>query len=278
MTASIPRTVVPARRSVSAELALVGRQATAELKMVWRNPAAAGFTFAFPIMFLVIFSLLGGSTPTQTLDGDVGQSTYYLPGIVGYSVLTACLTNLAISLTNRRETGILKRKRGTPLPTWALLAGMLVSQITIALVLTVVTSAVSILAFDVPFPRHVPALVGVVLLGAACFSALGIAMTVVIPNQDAAPAIVNIVVFPLLFLSGIFFPINNSTLNSISNVLPIARLQHALFDSYAPPLQVGGHIVHAAGPSGDDLLVLAVWLAVGAVVAVRRFRWEPRGK
>ncbi|HEX5493717.1 MAG TPA: ABC transporter permease [Mycobacteriales bacterium] len=278
MTASLPTTAAPSRRPLASELALVGRQATAELKMLWRNPARAGFTFAFPLMFLLIFSLLGGSSPTQTLDGNVGQSTYYLPGIVGYSVLTACLTNLAISLTNRRETGILKRKRGTPLPTWALLAGILISQVAIALVLTVVTSTISILAFDVPFPRHVPELVGVVLLGAACFSALGVAMTVVIPNQDSAPAIVNIVVFPLLFLSGIFFPINNSTLHSISNVLPIARLQQALFDSYAPPLQVGDHVVHASGPNGGDLLVLAVWLAVGTMVAVRRFRWEPRGR
>lgn len=268
----------PVRRSVGAEVRLVGRQVLAEMRMFWRNRAAAGFTFVFPIMFLVIFSALSGNSPIDTTDGKIGYATYYLPGIVGYSVLTACFNNFAIGLTNRREQGILKRKRGTPLPTWALLAGMLGSQIVVAMTLTVITTTVSLVAFDVPFPQHVAALVGVVLLGAVTFSALGIAITAAIPNQDAAPAIVSIIVFPMLFLSGTFFPITNKTLNSIADVLPVARLQHTLFDSYAPPLQVGRQVVHATGPNGHDLLVLAVWLAVGVLLSVRRFRWEPRVK
>lgn len=278
MTVSMPGTGTMARtrRPVTADVRLLGRQIVAELKMFRRNRAGAAFTLGFPIMFLVIFSALNGNSGVQTTVGKVGYATYYLPGIVGFSILTTCLTSLAINLTGRREIGLLKRKRGTPLPTWALLAGTLGCQLVVALVLTALTSLVSIVAFGVPFPRHLVALLGVVLLGAACFCALGIAITAAIPSSDAAPAVVNLVVFPLLFLSGTFFPITNSTLNQISGVLPIARLQQALFDSYAPPVRIGGHLVHAAGPASGDLLVLVVWLAVGVFLAVRWFRWEPR--
>lgn len=277
-TPATPAAVAPVGRPRGADLRLLGRQIVAEQKMFWRNPAAAGFTFVFPIMFLVIFSALSGNSPVDTISGKVGYATYYLPGIVGYSVLTACFSSLAMSLIGRRENGIFKRKRGTPLPTWAMLGGILGSQFVVTVVLTVLTTAVSLVAFDVPFPEHVATLIGVVLLGAACFCALGMAITLVIPNEDAAPAIINIIMFPLLFLSGTFFPITNDTLNRINDVLPIARLQHALFDSYAPPVRTAAGVVHASGPSGGDLLVLAIWFAVGVLLALGRFRWEPRNR
>lgn len=267
------------RRGVLVDVGMVRRQVRVEQRSFWRNPAAAGFTFVFPLMFLVIFSSLSGQGSVDLAGGGkIGFATYYLPGIIGFSVLQAGFTGLTMSLVNRRDAGILKRVRGTPLPIWSYVAGILGSQFVVTVVLAVVTSAVSMLAFDVPFPRHVLPLVGVLILGAACFSALGVAMTSVIPNADAAPAIVNVIIFPLLFLSGTFFPITNDTINQISDILPISRLQGALFDSFAPPVEVHGHLTHAGGPQSSDLWVLFAWFAVGAFVAVRRFRWEPRTK
>lgn len=261
-----------------ADLGLVARQIVAEQKTFWRNPGDAGFTFVFPIMFLVIFSSINGNGAVDIVGGKIGFATYYLPGIIGFSVLSACFTSVSMTMVNRRDSGILKRMRGTPLPTWAFMAGSLGSKVIVALLLTIVTTGVSLVAFDVPFPEHLPALIGVVLLGAACFSALGLAITAVIPNADAGPAIVNVITFPLLFLSGTFFPITNETLNRISDFLPVARLQHALFDSFAPPVRTGGTVVQASGPDGGDLLVLLVWFVVATALSVRFFRWESRNR
>ena len=99
------------------ELALTARQVRYTNKAFWRNPAAAFFTFVFPLMFLVIFAtLLGSGTVTLESGREFNQSTYYVASMAAFSVITACYTNLAIGVTFQRDAGILKRTRGTPLP------------------------------------------------------------------------------------------------------------------------------------------------------------------
>lgn len=250
------------------DLAIVGRQVGAEQRTFWRNPAAAGFTFVFPIMFLIIFSSLNGGGRLENL-GNILFTEYYVPGIVAFSVVSACFTNLAINLVRQRDEGILKRKRGTPLPAWALVAGLLLSSIIVSFLLFVITTAIGMIVYHNAAPVHLVWLPFILVLGAVTFCALGVAITALIPNADAAPAIVNAVVFPLLFLSGLFFPIPDGVIANVSNLLPVRPFQQLLLAAFDPQ-----HL--GAGPHTQDLLVLAIWAVAGIAVAMRTFRWERR--
>ncbi len=250
------------------DLGLAWRQVVAEQKGFWRNPAAAGFTIIFPLMLLVVFASLYGGTRIQEL-GNIRFIEFYVPGILAYAVIAACFMSLAMNLTRQREEGILKRKRATPLPAWALIAGVVGSAIIIAVVLAVATIALGMIGYGNHAPGHPLWLVLIIVLGAITFASLGVAITAVIPNADAAPAIINIVVLPLVFLSGTFFPIGSRTIDDISNLFPVRPFQQALFAAFNP-----NHL--AAHPPGRDLLTLGIWAAVGVLVAARTFRWDRR--
>jgi ABC-2 type transport system permease protein len=252
------------------DVAIAARQLKYEQKAYWRNPAAAVFTFAFPLLFLVIFATLNSG---QTIDerGGISFVTFFVPGITAFGVISACYTNLAIRMTMSRDLGILKRVRGTPIPTWAYLAGQVGSSIVITLLLFVLTVGLGVVAYGVDFRAGTAGgLLATLALGAACFCALGLAVSGLCPNADAAPAIVNFSIFPLLFVSGIFFPLDNapSWLVSLAGVFPVGRLADGLQYAFDPRTR-------GLGFNGGDLAGLAVWAAVGAVAAVRLFRWEP---
>ncbi len=243
-----------------------------EQKMYWRNPPSAFFTFAFPIMFLVIFASLNTGERISFL-GGLKYNQYYTPGIIAFGVISACFTNLAMTLSIRRDSGILKRLRGTPLPTVSFFGGLVGNAFVISAVLTVITTLVGILFYGVTFPGHWLALLVTLALGATCFCSLGVAMSALVPNADAAPAVVNGVLFPILFISGIFFPLPpDGAFSHIANVFPIRHFALAVFSTFDPRLPHG--VTH--GFAGGDLLVVAIWAIVGSIVAVRRFRWEPR--
>jgi len=252
------------------DLVLAFRQVRYTNKAFWRNPASAFFTFAFPLMFLVIFtSLFGGGT------ADVGTSEFsvsalYVPGIAAFSVITACYTNIAISISFSRDTGILKRIHGTPLPGWAYVLARVVHASVIAVILVAIVAVFGRAFYDVDFPSGASLLRFVVILvvGAASFSAMGLAITTVIPNADASPAIVNASILPLLFLSGVFIPITNSTPEWVSTVSKIFPIRH-----FVDAMNAG----FLGTPfSWTDVWLVAAWGLAGLIVAARFFSWEPR--
>jgi ABC-2 type transport system permease protein len=251
---------------MSGDTGLIGRQVVSEQKSFWRNPAAAGFAFVFPIMFLIIFSSLNSSDRIPEY-GNIKYTEYYVPGILVFSIISACFTNLAMGLVTRRDLGILKRKRSTPLPSWALLGGMVGSSIIVSIILTLITVAIGMVVYGNAAPHHILWILPVLALGAVTFCALGVATTAIVPNADAAPAVVNFIVFPPLFLSGVFFPVNNDTLETIGNLLPIRPFQQALIDSFDPAKAV-------SHPAFSDVATLAIWGLVGLVLAARFFRWD----
>jgi ABC-2 type transport system permease protein len=252
------------------EVGLVGRQLAAEQRSFWRNPTAAGFTFVFPIMFLVIFSTLNSGTKLGQAYGKISYTEYYVPGILAFAVIAACFTNLAINLARLRDDGVLKRKRGTPLPAWALLGGMIANAIVISVILSAITIVVGMVAYGNEAPRHLFWLVISLALGAGAFCALGVASTSIVPNADAAPAVTNFLVFPLLFLSGTFYPVSSHVLTVISDIFPVRPFQQALYQSTDPQ--------HNAGhPEWRYLAILAAWLLGAVTVAAVTFRWEKRG-
>jgi ABC-2 type transport system permease protein len=175
------------------------------------------------------------------------------------------LRQLAVALAARRQNGILKRIRATPLPAWAYFVGLLAHCVLVSLADIALIVGVGRL-YGVPFPSHWLAIALTLVLGAASFCALGVAVASVISNAEAAPAVAQLVLFPLLFLSGTYMPIHSSLLNQVTGWLPVRPFNEALT----------GPLARHTGADWRHLAVLAAWGVIGALVAVRRFRWDPR--
>jgi ABC-2 type transport system permease protein len=245
-------------------IGLTLRQVRYENLAFWRNPAAAFFTFVFPLLFMVIFNVLFG--------GGEDGGRFFTPAIIVFSVITATFTNIAMSLTMARDEGILKRIRGTPLPAWAYLGGRILHAAGVALLLVVIVAAFGAVFYGVPVPwAQLPALLVTLLLGAATFCALGLAIAAFVPNADAAPAVVNAAILPLLFISNVFIPLQNAPdwIDVVSGIFPVRHFADAMLRIY--DVNTVG-----AGFSVGDLGAMAIWGVIGLFVAVRFFSWEPR--
>ena len=237
-----------------------------------RNPAAAFFTLVFPLMFLVIFSVIFGNGKITVGPGvTVSVATFYVPAIATFSVITACYTNIAMGLAFSRDAGVLKRTQGSPLPAWAFLFGRIVHAVLIAVLLVAICAAFGAVFYGATLPTQtLPAFLLTLVLGAAAFCALGTAMTAAIPNADAAPAVVNASILPLLFISNVFIPLQNppAWLDFVSKVFPVRHFADAMVGSF--------FALSGSGLQGNDLLVIGAWGLAGLVISFRFFSWEPR--
>jgi ABC-2 type transport system permease protein len=250
------------------DLRLVARQVRYEQLSFWRNRSGAVFTVIFSVVFLLLLGASAGSSRIDFL-GNIKLVQYYVPGFVAYGVMAACFSTLAISLVVRRETGLLKRLRLSPLPAWVLLGALFVSTLIIALVQVILLLLVGRLGFGVHLPTNVAAFGLTLVVGVFSFTALGVAMSTLIPTTEAAGPVTSIVFFVLLFLSGLWFPLRaGSTLARISSWFPIRHFITAVFVPFNGK---------ASPWAWHDLAVVGVWGVVGCVVAARRFRWAPRG-
>jgi ABC-2 type transport system permease protein len=246
-------------------LGLVVHQIGYEQLSFWRNPQSAIFTFVFPVLFVTIMGALFGSVGNSSYFGGLSALQYYVPTIAALSVLGSCYGQLAVALAARRQNGILKRVRATPLPAWAYFTGLLAHCVLVSLVDIALIVGVGRL-YGVPFPSQWVAITLTLVLGAASFCALGVAVASVISNAEAAPAVAQLVLFPLLFLSGTYMPIHSQLLNQIAGWLPVRPFNEALT----------GPLSRHTAADWRHLAVLAAWGMAGAVVALRRFRWNPR--
>jgi ABC-2 type transport system permease protein len=239
-------------------------------KAFWRNPASAFFTFAFPLMFLVIFTSLLGSGTVSVGGREIDQAAYYVAAMTAFAVITACYNNISIGLTFQRDAGVLKRTNGTPLPASAYLAARVLHALLISLLLVGITVAFGRLFYsaDVPTGATLARFLAMVVVGAASFCALGFAITAVIPNADAAAPIVNATILPLLFLSGIFIPLGDDAPTWVTWTARIFPVKHFADGMQASFLRTTFH--------WSDVLVLGGWGLAGLILAVRYFGWEPR--
>jgi ABC-2 type transport system permease protein len=266
---------------VSASLTL--RQVRFTNKAFWRNPAAAFFTFAFPLMFLVIFTALLGGGEIVIEGTDLEQSTYYVVAMATFGVISACYTNVAISVCFNRDAGILKRIRGTPLPGRSYLSARVIHSMIVGALLVVITLAFGWAFYEGTWPTGVALLQFVVtfLVGALSFAALALALTAAIPNADAAPPIVNATILPLLFVSGIFIPLGDEApawIRFVGDVFPVKHFADAMRAAYLSQVSVStpGGEIHPFVFDWADVAVVAGWGIVGLLLAARYFSWEPR--
>ena len=253
-------------------VALALHQFRFDRKTFWRNPASVFFTVMLPVIFLLIFATIFGNDRIDEL-GGVQTTTYYVPAIISLAVVSATMQSLAISLTVDRENGILKRTRGTPLPNWVFIAGRIGNSVVVSVLMLALLAAIGRVAYDVEIPwDHLPAVLVTLAVGAAAFSCLGIAITAAIPSEDAAAPITNVAVLPLYFLSGVFIPeseIPEGVLH-VADAFPIRHFFEAFFTAW-DPATVG------AGFEWGHLAAVGAWGVLGLVVALRTFRWTPRG-
>lgn len=249
---------------------LLAHQFRYDQKVFWRNPASVFFTVLLPLIFLFIFATIFGNEDIE--ERGVKTTTYYVPAIISLAVISATTQSLAINLTEDRERGLLKRIRGTPLPTPAFVAGRVGNSLVVSVLMVVLVALIGKLVYDVSLPdQTIPAILLTLAVGAFSFCCLGFALTAAIPSEDAAPAISNAVVLPLYFISGIFIPDSEipSGVLQVADVFPIRHFFEAFFAAWDP----------GTSGSGLELGHLAIvfgWGLAGLAVALRAFRWEPR--
>lgn len=264
-----PTMTAPYGSTRRAQLVLAVRQVGYEHRSFWRNRTRAFFNFILPVVLLVIFGSLASGDRIASR-GNIPVTTLFIPGILAFGIVQATFSNLAASLAVLRDQGVLKRMRGTPLPGWAYLAGRVGSSTLAMVELVVVTLSIAWLAFGTHTrAATLPGLVLGLVVGMMCFTALGIAVTAVIPSADSAQPITAALVLPLTFISGIFFAPEKGPhwMSQLASVFPIRALADALQLAFDPRTT-------GAGVAGHDLMVLALWLA-GGLALMRFFRWEP---
>ena len=239
-------------------VALAWAQFRLERRLFWRSPSAAFFNFILPLLLLVLVASVF-STDAKELD-------VLVPGIAGMSVMATTFNALAFNLTALRELGVLKRVRGTPMPPASYLAGLLGSAVANAFVQMGLVVAIGHIAYGVDWPHNWATLVGFTALGVVCFGSLGIAFSHAIPSSDSAPAYVNAVFLPVIFISGVFYSSSHlpSFLDGMARALPLKHVIDGLSGA------IVGSPVDMAGAAG----VVAAWTALGVFLAIRGFRWE----
>jgi ABC-2 type transport system permease protein len=239
-------------------------QLRADQLVFWRGRENAIFVYLFPVL---LFLLLGTVYSGRYQGHPVVD--YLVASLIAYGVANTAFGGLAIMLVVRRENGILKRIRSTPLPAWVYIAAALASIFVIFVLQTVTILLVGKLAYDAAWPADWLSVALAVVLGAAAFAGLGLAAAALIRSADGAAAVVNVIVLPMTFLSGGFGPTRHfpEFLRAIADVLPL---------TYFVRIVTGIFIDHdGIWTKPGAIAVLALWGLVGAGIAARRFRWEP---
>lgn len=248
------------------------RQIRYQLLMFWRTPVALFFTIGLPLIMLVLFNGLFGDE-TVTVNGVEWQvSQFYTGGLAAFTAVSATYTNLANMVPIRRDAGILKRWRGTPIPTWVYLGGFIGSALVLALLGVVLMLGIgwAFYGLHVDLAKMPGALLAFVV-SVSAFAALGMAIASVVPNSESAPAVANATILPLAFVSNVFIPTGDDApqwIQTIGNLFPLKPFVESIQDAFNPAIA-------APAISWGRLGFIALWGLVGAFLAVKYFRWEP---
>jgi ABC-2 type transport system permease protein len=240
-----------------------------------RNSQALIFGIVLPIFLLVLFNevFVNSHNRTTHLNGLViDTKAYYTAGLAAYAIMLQTFSALAIVVVTQRESGQLKRLRGTPMPSWTFIAAYVLRSVVFVIAMVVALFAIGVLAYGVHL--HAAGVVGLavfVFVGTAAMATLGLALTIVCPTADTASTVGPFSAVILSFISGVFIPVAvlPKWLQTIGQIFPLSHL--------AAGIQLG--LVHGAtgtGITGKNLGILLAWAAFGLVVAARGFRWEPQ--
>ena len=246
-------------------MSLFAHQVRADQLVFWRGRESAIFVFLFPVLLFLLLSVV--------YDGEYrGRpvTDYLVPSLITYGVANTAFGGLAIILVVRRELGILKRLRATPLPAPMYLAATLCSILLVFALQAATIMGLGRLLYDWHLPSQWPSLFAAFLLGALCFAGMGFGAASLIRSSEGASAVVNVITLPMAFLSGGFGPTRDfpAFLQAIADVLPLTYL-----------VDIVEGIVYEGKPIWEQTTavgVLLAWGVAGTLIAMRYFAWEPR--
>lgn len=249
-----------------------------ELKQFFRDRESALFNFMLPMILLVVFgSVFSGNI------GPIGVSfaQYFLAGMIASGMLYTAFQNLAIALPMERDDGTLKRLQALPIAPAAYFAGKIGTVVVAYTAQVVILLIVGVLFFDITLNIGVSGFVTflwVSVLGLTAATLLGIAFSVVPRQGKGAAAIVAPVVLVLQFISGVFFVFTDlpAWMQQVAAVFPLKWMTQAMRAVFLPEA-AGAFEVAGSFELGRVALILTLWCVVGFVLAVKLFRWSPRG-
>jgi ABC-2 type transport system permease protein len=252
---------------------LLWTQTVYQLRSFRRIPIAMFFTLGLPLIMLVLFNALFGSNRIDTPNGSWSSAQFYTGGLAAFTAVSATFTNLANMVPLRRDEGVLKRWRGTPLPTWIYLGGFICSAVMIALVGVIVMLALGVVAYDLDISAaKVPAAVATFLIGVSSFAALGMALAALVKSASSASAAANAIILPLAFVSDVFVQVDDPPrwLEVVGSIFPLKPFVQSFQACFNPTV---------SSPAFDwaAMAFVALWGLAGLAVALKRFRWEPSG-
>jgi ABC-2 type transport system permease protein len=223
----------------------------------------------------VLLGVAGGRSPVEivvrpVVARSVSFVDFFVPGILAMSLMNSGVIGLATAFVSYRERGILRRIKVTPFPLTSFILARVISQVVIAVAQALILVGLARLLFGLQ-PQGNPLLILlVIVVGALAFLAIGFAVSGIARNAEIAASYANLITFPMLFLSGVFFSLDSAPawLRPLARVLPLSYLVDALRE----PMMLG----EGLGAIWPDLLALAITFAVALAIAVRFFRWEAR--
>lgn len=256
-------------------LSMLGRQVKSQMVQFVRIPVALFFTVMLPLGMLLLFNsiFVGDDAVVRGPQGDWPMQQFYVGSLAAFTAVSGTFTNLANMIPDRREDGVMKRWRGTPMPSWVYLGGFVGSGILIALGGLVIMLGVGVVFYGTDVdPAKLPAALAAFVVGVAAFSALGVAVAGVVRKPEAAPAVANAVILPMAFISNTFVAMNEDDmpkwLDVVSSVLPLRPFVESMQGAFNPT-------VDAPAFNWPNLGVIVLWGVAGAVLAWRFFKWDP---
>jgi ABC-2 type transport system permease protein len=250
--------------SPAARGSALGRLTRIELKLLSRERASL-IRVGIPLILLILFGLIPFYTqPRKYLDGHTLLDAY-VPILIAFSLAMISLAALPMVLAGYRERGVLRRLRTTPAGPVRVLTAQLTANLVVTAAMVILILAVARLGYGVFLPRQAAGFVIAVLLATAALLAIGLFIAAAAPNSRAAQAIGMILLYPLLFFAGLFWPIPTmpSVLRHTSHATPLGAAVQALQDAWL------GHWPHPL-----QLLTMAAYAVVFGLAAARLFRWE----
>lgn len=247
---------------------LVAEQTRYQVLMFVRSPVGMFFTLGLPIIMLVLFNALFGD---GTVQGGWSVQQFYTGGLASFTAVSATYTNLVNVVPIRRDEGILKRWRSTPIPPGVYLAGWIIAALGMAVIGVILQLSLGVFVYELSIEgAKVPAMIITFVIGVSSFAALGLALAGLVPNADSAPAVANATILPLAFVSDVFIPLDDPPkwLDVIGDIFPLKPFVNAFQNTLNP-------FVDAPAFSWSKLAVVAAWGVGGALVAARTFTWEP---
>ncbi|GMQ94355.1 MAG: ABC transporter permease [Acidimicrobiia bacterium] len=238
-------------------------------KIFFRNPLAAFFTLFFPLMIFVVFALVFGNQEIDYLGVTTAQ--YYAPSMAVFAAVSATYTNLAVTTAYQRDQGILKRVRGTPLPSAVYMGGKIISAVMIATIAVLIMMVIGVVFYGVQiYAATLASAIMTFIVGVASFAALGLLVAAVVSSGEAATAVTNATLLPLAFFSGVFIvPSQDSPawLDAVASFFPLKHFVEPFVSAFNP-LTVG------SGWNWVSLAYMVLWGLVAVFLAVRFFKWE----